>query len=61
MVRDPLAKRFTKVDVRYVRTCTHVQLYPEGTTARVCMCASLLRISGTAGRTVMIFGVWVGD
>ena len=44
VVIDPLAKRFTEVDVRYVRTC-----------------ASLLRISGTAGRAALKFGVWLGD
>ena len=33
VVRDPLAKRFTKADVRYVRTCScarRVQLHPPG-------------------------------
>ena len=45
MVRDPLAKRFTKVDVQ----------------GRVRMCASLLHISGTAGRTALKFGMWIRD
>ena len=59
VVRDPLGKRFTKVDVRYVRlrTCSCTQRVR----LHVCMCASLLRISGTAGRTALKFGVWLGD
>ena len=35
-----------------VRTCAR---------ADVRMCASLLRIPGTAGRTALKFGVWLGD
>ena len=48
---DPFAKRFTKLEggvQLYVRMCI-VQLRP------------LFRISGTAERTALNFGVWLRD
>ena len=52
VLRDTLAKRFTKVD----GTRAHVQLYPEGTSAREHVHPfSVSR--GTTGRTALKFGV----
>ena len=47
VVRDPLAWRFTKVD--------------GGVQVHVRTCASLFRISGTAGRIALKLGVWLED
>ena len=57
MVRDPLAKRFTKADVGEVRTCSCTRRAQP----HVCMCTCLFFISGTAGQTALKFGVWLGD
>ena len=46
VVRDQLAKRFTKVVVGYICTCVRVR-------------TALFRISGTAERIALYFGMWV--
>ena len=52
VVIDPLAKRLQKLMYgTYVRTCS----------MRVSMCASIFRISETAGQTALKSGVWLGD